>query len=108
MTITTQEKYELSITADSIISTDTRFNEDNLNLGDNYEPIDAYFVSANNEKIYRQRNKGEMWISNQTLPRLAFQIFEERIHDLSDLDKKEFPVCKYSPKHTAWKETQES
>lgn len=60
MTITTQEKYELSITADSIISTDTRFNEDNLNLGDNYEPIDAYFVSANNEKIYRQRNKGEM------------------------------------------------
>lgn len=75
MTITTQEKYELSITADSIISTDTRFNEDNLNLGDNYEPIDAYFVSANNEKIYRQRNKGEMRISNQTLPRLAFQIF---------------------------------
>ena len=60
MTITTQEKYELSITADSIISTDTRFNEDNLNLGDNYEQIDAYFVSANNEKIYRQRNKGEM------------------------------------------------
>ena len=101
MTITTQEKYELSITADSIISTDTRFNEDNLNLGDNYEPIDAYFISANNEKIYRQRNKGEMRISNQTLPRLACQIFERQIFDLSDLDKKEFPVCKYSPKHTA-------
>jgi hypothetical protein len=100
MTTTTQEKYELTITADSLISTDTRFDEDNLSLGDNYEPIDAYFISANNEKIYRQRNKGEMRISNQTLPRLAFQIFEERIHDLSDLDKKEFPVCKYSPKHT--------
>lgn len=100
MTTTTQEKYELNITADNLISTDTRFDENNLNLGDNYEPIDAYFISANNEKIYRQRNKGEMRISNQTLPRLAFQIFEQQIHDLSDLDKKEFPVCKYSPKHT--------
>lgn len=100
MTTTTQEKYELTITADNLTSTDVRFDEDNLSLGDNYEPIDAYFISANNEKIYRQRNKGEMRISNQTLPRLAFQIFEERIHDLSDLDKKEFPVCKYSPKHT--------
>ena len=100
MTTTNQEKYELTITADNLISTDTRFNIDNLNLGDNYEPIDAYFVSANNEKIYRQRNKGEMRISNQTLPRLACQIFERQIFDLSDLDKKEFPVCKYSPKQT--------
>lgn len=100
MTTTTQEKYELTITADNLISTDTRFDEDNLNLGDKYEPIDAYFISANNEKIYRQRNKGEMRISNQTLPRLACQIFERQIFDLSDLDKKEFPVCKYSPKQT--------
>ena len=100
MTNTTQEKYELTITADNIISTDTRFNIDDLNLGDNYEPIDAYYATSDNEKIYRQRNKGEMRISNQTLPRLAFQIFEERINDLSDLEKKEFPVCKYSPNHT--------
>lgn len=100
MTTTTQEKYELTITADNLISTDARFDEDNLNLGDKYEPIDAYFVSTDNEKIYRQRNKGEMRISNQTLPRLACQIFERQIFDLSDLDKKEFPVCKYSPKQT--------
>lgn len=100
MTTTTQEKYELTITADNVTSTDTRFNIDNLNLGDNYEPIDAYYVTSDNEKIYRQRNKGEMRISNQTLPRLAFQIFEERINDLSDLEKKEFPVCKYSPKQS--------
>lgn len=100
MTTTTQEKYELTITADNLISTDARFDEDNLNLGDKYEPIDAYFVSTDNEKIYRQRNKGEMRISNQTLPRLACQIFERQIFDLSYLDKKEFPVCKYSPKQT--------
>lgn len=100
MTTTTQEKYELTITADNLISTDTRFDIDNLNLGDNYEPIDAYYVNSDNEKIYRQRNKGEMRISNQTLPRLAFQIFEKRINDLSDFEKKEFPVCKYSPKQS--------
>jgi len=41
MTTTTQEKSELTITADNLISTDARFNIDNLNLGDNYESIDV-------------------------------------------------------------------
>ena len=97
MTTTTQEKYELSITADNLISTDTRFNIDNLFLGDNYEPIDAYYVTSDNELIRRNRNKGEQRISNQTLPRLAIQVFERQLVALSDEDKKNFPVCKYSP-----------
>ena len=97
MTTTTQEKYELTITADNLISTDTRFNVDNLNLGDNYEPIDAYYVTSDNELIRRKRNKGEQRISNQTLPRLAMQIFERQLVALSTEDKKEFPICKYSP-----------
>lgn len=97
MTTTTQEKYELTITADSLISTDTRFNIDNLNLGDNYEPIDAYYITSDNELIRRKRNKGEQRISNQTLPRLAMQIFEKQLVALSKEDKKEFPICKYSP-----------
>ena len=97
MTTTTQEKYELTITADNLISTDTRFNINNLNLGDNYEPIDAYYVTSDNELIRRKRNKGEQRISNQTLPRLAMQIFEKQLIALSKEDKKEFPICKYSP-----------
>lgn len=97
MTTITQEKYELTITADNLISTDTRFNIDNLNLGDNYEPIDAYYVTSDNELIRRKRNKGEQRISNQTLPRLAMQIFERQLVALSTEDKKDFPVCKYSP-----------
>lgn len=97
MTITNQEKYELTITADNLISTDIRFDEDNLGLGDNYEPIDAYYVTSDNELIRRKRNKGEQRISNQTLPRLAMQIFERQLVALSDEDKKNFPVCKYSP-----------
>ena len=38
-----QEKYELTISADGIKSTDERFTMDNINLGDNYKPLDAYF-----------------------------------------------------------------
>ncbi|SEK33777.1 AAA domain (dynein-related subfamily) [Pseudobutyrivibrio ruminis] len=92
-----QEKYELTVTADSVVSTDDRFTMDNLDLGDSYKPIDAYFVKDGDEVVRRNRNKGELKISNQTLPRLAFQIFEKEITSLSDEDKKQFPVCQYSP-----------
>ena len=92
-----QEKYEITVTADSVVSTDDRFTMDNLDLGDNYKPIDAYFMKGGEEVVRRNRNKGELKISNQTLPRLAFQIFEKEIASLSDDDKKQFPVCQYSP-----------
>jgi hypothetical protein len=92
-----QEKYELTITADSVVSTDERFTMDNLGLGDNYKPIDAYFMKGGEEIIRRNRNKGELKISNQTLPRVACQIFEKQLASLSDEDKKNFPVCQYTP-----------
>lgn len=91
-----QEKYELIITANDIISTDNRFTINDLSLGGNYQPLDTYFISNENKIIKRKRNKSENRISNQTLPRLAFQIYEKQIINLSDLDKKEFPVCKYT------------
>lgn len=94
---TKQEKYELTITAENIVSTDKRFTMDDLNLGDGYEPIDACFVLADGTKIKRKRNKSENRISNQTLPRLACQVFEKQLVSMSDLDKKEFPVCRYKP-----------
>lgn len=34
-----QEKFELSITANGVESTDERFTMDNLSLGDNYKPL---------------------------------------------------------------------
>ena len=94
-----QEKYEIIVTGESVVSTDERFTMDNLSLGDNYKPIDAYFVKNGTETIRRNRNKGELKISNQTLPRLAFQIFEKEISTLSDEDKMNFPVCQYYPDH---------
>lgn len=92
-----QEKFEITITAEGIVSTDDRFDVDNLDLGDNYRPIDAYFVPNGGEVIRRKYNKGERRNTNQTLPRLTCQIFEKQLVSLSDIDKQQFPICQYTP-----------
>lgn len=93
-----QEKFELSVTADSVESTDERFTMDNLGFGgNNYKPLDAYFKRADGTVIKRAYNKGERRNSNQTMPRIAFQVFEKQISALSVEDKESFPVCKYDP-----------
>lgn len=92
-----QEKFELSITADTIESTDERFTMDNLSLGDNYKPLDTYFKKANGDVIRRSYNKGERRNSNQTMPRIACQIFERQLAALPVEDKENFPVCRYTP-----------
>lgn len=92
-----QKKFELTITAESIVSTDARFTMDNLNLGDNYTPLGAHFRKANGDIVNRSYSKGEKRISNQTLPRLACQIFEKQLAALSVEEKEKFPVCRYTP-----------
>ena len=92
-----QEKYQLSITAESVTSTDERFTMDNLNLGANYKPLDVYFKKENGEVIKRAYRKGERKITNQTMPRIAFQMFEKQLAALSVEDKENFPVCEYKP-----------
>ncbi len=92
-----QKEFELTITADSVKSTDERFTMDDLTLGYVYEPLDAYFKRADNTIINRSYRKNERHISNQTIARIAFQVFEKQIIALSDEDKKNFPVCKYTP-----------
>ena len=56
---TKQEKYELKITADTVVSTDERFTMGNLGLGDNYKSLDVYFKKADDSIIRRNYNKGE-------------------------------------------------
>ena len=92
-----QEKFELSITVESVESTDERFTMDNLSLGDNYRTLDAYFRKANGEVVRRSYFKGERRHCNQTMPRIACQIFEKQLAALSVEDKESFPVCKYNP-----------
>lgn len=92
-----QEKFQLSVTAASVESTDERFTMDNLSLGDNYKPLDAYFKKADGTVIKRSYSKGERRNTNQTMPRIACQVFEKQISALSVEDKENFPVCKYNP-----------
>ena len=92
---TKQEKFELTITADNVVSTDARFSMDNLGLGDYYKPLDVYLQKANGEIIKRAYIKNERRNSNQTMPRIACQVFETQIAGLSVEDKENFPICKY-------------
>lgn len=92
-----QEKFQLFISANSIHSTDKRFTMNNLSLGDNYKPLDVYFQRANGAIIKRSYSKSERRNSNQTMPRIAFQIFEKQISALSVEEKENFPICKYTP-----------
>ena len=92
-----QEKFELFITAENVVSTDERFTMNNLSLGDGYKPLDVCFKKATGEVMKRSYSKGERRNSNQTLPRLACQIFEKKISALSVEEKECFPVCKYNP-----------
>ena len=92
-----QEKFELSITAESVMSTDERFSMDDLGLGDNYKPLDACFKRANGDIIKRAYAKGERKNSNQTMARIACQVFEKQLAALSVEEKENFPVCKYNP-----------
>lgn len=92
-----QEKFEMTITADSVTSTDERFTMDNLSLGDNYKSLNAYLQKSDGEVIKRTYSKGERRNSNQTMPRIACQVFEKQIASLSVEGRESFPVCKYNP-----------
>ncbi len=70
-----QVKFELTITADYVTSTDERFTMNNISLGDNYKPLNAYFQKADGEIVNRKYSKGERRNSNQTMPRIACQVF---------------------------------
>lgn len=94
---TKQEKFKLTISANEVTSTDDRFTMDNLALGDHYKPLDVYFINASGAKVRRKYNKGERRNSNQTLPRLAFQVFEQQIAALPMEEKEQFPICQYTP-----------
>ena len=92
-----QTKYEITITADSVTSTDDSFTMDNISAGDVFKPLDASFVAADGTVIKRNYGKGERRNTNQTLPRLAFQIYEEQIVALPVEEKEQFPICRYRP-----------
>lgn len=74
-----QTKYEITITSDSVTSTDDSFTMDNISAGDVFKPLDASFVAVDGTVIKRNYVKSERRNTNQTLPRIAFQIYENRL-----------------------------
>lgn len=93
-----QEKYELCITADNVESTDERFTMDDLALGDHYKPLDTYFKKADGTIVRRSYTRLERRNCNQTLPRIACQVFEKQLAAISVEEKETFPICKYNQK----------
>lgn len=89
--------FTLSITAESVTSTDEQFTMDNLGLGDGCQAVDVYFKSSDGTIAKYHVKKNEKKISNRTLPRIAFQIFEKQLIALPDEEKRSFPICKYNP-----------
>lgn len=89
--------FTLSITAESVTSTDEQFTMDNLGLGDGCQAVDVYFKSSDGTNAKYHAKKNEKKISNRTLPRIAFQIFEKQLIALPDEEKRSFPICKYNP-----------
>lgn len=92
-----QTKYEITITSDSVTSTDDSFTMDNISAGDVFKPLDASFVAVDGTVIKRNYGKGERRNTNQTLPRIAFQIYEKQIAALPVEEKEHFPICQYAP-----------
>ena len=90
------DDFKLIITKDDIVSSDPYFTMDNLGMGDNYEPRGVYLERIDGSVVYRTRKKREEWISNQTMPRLVFQCFENDINALSEKERLEFPTCRYT------------
>ena len=94
---TNNVRYELTITADTVFSTDEMFSLNELGKrGDLCKPLNTYFQSADGTIIYRKYNKGERRNTNQTMPRIACQIFEKQISEMSIESRENFPVCKYT------------
>ena len=97
------EEYILTITADSVVSTDPNFTMDNLGLGDKFKPLDTWFEDASGNQVKRKRRRREKNISNQTLPKLTCQLYESQLDALSEQDKADFITCQYEPKGRIYK-----
>lgn len=88
-----QKEFTLTITRDDEPkSTDKRFTMDDLSLGYQCEPGKTFFFQpAGGEKVEYTPDEGEH-ICNKTMARLACQVFEKQIAELSVEDRESFPV----------------
>ena len=93
---TKEEKFELTITADSITSTCDEFTENNLADGWRFRPVDVYFDGVAGKREGKEVEKNGT-ISNKTLSRLACNLYEEKLDALSGEERQEFPIYQPNP-----------
>ena len=85
MTEIKEEKFKLIITANQVISTDESFQMDNLSLGDNYKPLDAYFKKENGDVKFSVNEALE--ISKFLKTKVEKIFFKEELSDNETKDK---------------------
>lgn len=88
-----KKEYTLTITKDSIESTQGWSYIEMINFKMGCEPIKVYFRNGKGEIIHRKLEKNERHISNKTLPLLAFQVYERQIALLSEEERENFPTA---------------
>ena len=91
-TKSTSKSFNLTITADHLVSTDPNFDE-NSNLGDisGFKPMNVWFQGVDGTKKYEEGQKYD----NNMLPRLVCQIFGEQLaQNLSKEEREVFPICR--------------
>lgn len=74
-----QTKYEITITSESVTSTDDSFTMDNISAGDVFKPLDASFVSADGTVIKRNMGKVRDGIQTKLYHVLRFKFMKNRL-----------------------------
>lgn len=79
----------MTITSEKIRSTDDRFTMNDLNLGDNYKPLDVYFKSSEENTVRRSYAKGEQKIKPEIIDPVVpeFQGYRNQYSSVA-IDKK--------------------
>lgn len=90
-----QEIFQVDITADDIVSTDSEFSMSRIWRGDQCIPVEIYFENKDGVRTTRNYRPRERKISGQVLPRLCFQKYEKDILSMSQEEMADFPVCDY-------------
>ncbi len=101
-TVRAPKKYELTITADSITSTEhpgikeEELWEKVLSHGKKYKTPSGeeciYYITEGANPVYRNTVFDESTSSSKTLPRLACQVFETQLSELDDEEREYLPV----------------
>lgn len=83
--------FELTI---KVNSNDGNFKNDGNYGYKTHEPVDIYYLKSDSEVVRRNLAKNEQKNTIKTMPRLAYQVFENELNTLSDEERLNFQIGK--------------